>query len=287
MFGSHVKLEGTLSETVKNASESGMTAIQVFLGSPYHLNRRQVDMNDINAINFAYKDKVQVFTHLPYVHNFAGRANMKSFAYDGNADVDQYVTSCVQSVQGELNVMSQLSCTCKGCVLHVGSIGSLKDRKKGCQAVATSINKLNLTSPLLLETMVGRGGVLGSGFEELAYIIDKVDDQENVGVCIDTCHMFADGKYDLSRIVEVDRMFEDFDRELGRNRLRLVHLNDSKVGYGVHQDKHEEIGRGEIWKNDNSALVHLLKHAKSRSVPVVLETSVEDFKTLDKLVKEI
>ena len=285
MFGAHVSLKDTVGNTAQTAQEAGMTAMQVFLGSPYHLARRTV--TDVEAKYLkSQADKISVFTHLPYVHNFAGRANMKALAHSGNTEVDKYVDSCVASVQDELDKMSK--CSCKGCVLHIGSIGSLKDRRAGCQSVAKSINKLNLTStPLLLETMVGRGGVLGCNFHELAQVYHNVQDKDNVGFCLDTCHIFGEGMYDISKVDEVDKMFAEFDEILGANNLRLIHLNDSQEAFGSHKDRHEKIGQGLIWKQDDAALVQVLKQAKTRGVPVVLETSEDDFVNLQATLKKV
>ena len=98
--------------------------------------------------------------------------------------------------------------------------------------------------------------------------------RQHIGVCIDTCHIYAYGLYNLSLISEVDKMFEDFDYLIGLNRLSLIHLNDSKDKFGSKKDRHERIGQGNIWGKDDSALRHLL--LKYKNIPMILETTPAD-----------
>jgi len=289
MFGSHVSIESTLGSTLAKATQQGMNAIQVFMGSPYNLNRKQLTTKDIQAVNDTYSS-TQVFTHLPYVYNYAGQAKNNSIAFQSDEDATKYVLDCAAATQRELQTLHPLKCSCKGCVLHIGSIGKHKDRQAGLNAVARSINSINfdnISTPLLLETMVGRGGVLGTSFEELGSVYSQVEHKDQVGFCIDTCHIHSNGSYNLSSIEGVESMFKDFDSVLPHGSLKLIHLNDSRTELGSNQDKHECIGKGSIWSESQQSLKLICQIAKQRDVPVVLETTVEDFQVLNELVKKL
>lgn len=288
MIGSHISIGKDLSKTLKEKATVGMTAAQIFLGSPYSVQRKQVE-------SIECPESLQLFSHLPYVYNLAGSVKNKTLAWQNDLETDDYLTTCLQSISYELGIMETCNCKCKGCVLHIGSIGATKDVKRkeqGLQAVATSINKLSFspkqTSKLLLETMVGNGGVLGTSFEDLAYVMSQLekDKKEHVGICIDTCHVFASGQYDLRKETEVDRMFTSFQSHFNIDTLGLIHLNDSKGSFGDQKDRHTCITTGEIWKEHQSSLLHLLRKCKFHSIPVVLETTEEDFTTLQALWKK-
>lgn len=292
-IGSHISLQKDLFQTLKQANDLNMTAIQIFLGSPYSLKRRQITEKDISKCNSLLDDPnktTQVFTHLPYVYNLAGsiKNNKIAWASSESNETDNYIKECLQSIDYELETLDKLNCSCKGCVLH---IGSCKDKIKGLQSVAKSINQCSLktNTPLLLETMVGSGTVLGKTFEDLAYVHSLVDQekQSKIGFCIDTCHVFASGQYDLSKISEIDKMFEDFDRVCHSNSLKLIHLNDSKESFSSSKDRHQLLMKGHIWSEDNKSLYHLIKVSKARNVPLVLETSETDFINLKEICEKL
>ena len=126
------------------------------------------------------------------------------------------------------------------------------------------------TTTLLLETMAGKGSEVGRSFEEVAAIIDKVELDDHVGVCLDTCHVW-DGGYDI--VESLDGVLDDFDRVIGLNRLRAIHLNDSKNPCGSHKDRHEKLGLGFI---GFEALTNVINHPKLRDLPFYLETPHEE-----------
>lgn len=122
---------------------------------------------------------------------------------------------------------------------------------------------------VLLETMAGKGSEVGSRFEELRAILDRVKLPEKMGVCLDSCHVF-DGGYDI--VNDLDGVLDEFDRIIGLDRLYALHLNDSKNPLGSHKDRHEKIGQGEIGE---AALAALICHPRLRGRPVILETPNE------------
>ena len=151
---------------------------------------------------------------------------------------------------------------------HVGS-----GIEVGLDRIAENLNRLFDEVPengvtLCLEGTAGAGSVLGSRFEELAYIIDRVDKREQMGVCLDTCHLLAAG-YPLVEPDEYRRTMRQFNAIVGLDRLRVLHLNDSQGALGSHRDRHAHIGEGEIGLD---GFRHLVSDRRLRRVPMILET---------------
>jgi deoxyribonuclease-4 len=140
-----------------------------------------------------------------------------------------------------------------------------------------------MTTTVLLETMTGKGSEIGGKFEELKAIYDLVDLKEKVGFCLDTCHVF-DGGYDV--VNNLDGVLEEFDRILGIDNLKAIHLNDSMNVLGSQKDRHAKIGEGNIGLD---AIVRILTHPAISHLPFVLETpnEVEGYATEIKLLRGI
>ena len=150
----------------------------------------------------------------------------------------------------------------------------------GCRLIAEMLNRVlrpEQRTVVLLETMAGKGSEIGSRFEELRRIIDGVALQEKMGVCLDTCHVY-DAGYDI--VNDLDGVLGEFDRVIGLERLRAIHLNDSKNPFCSHKDRHEKIGEGSIGLK---AVTAIINHPKLRHLPFCLETPNE----LDGYAKEI
>ena len=126
------------------------------------------------------------------------------------------------------------------------------------------------TTTVLLETMAGKGTEVGRSFEELKAIIDGVEIDEKLGVCLDTCHIFSAG-YDI--VNDLDGVLAEFDSIIGLDRLKAVHLNDSMMPFGGKKDRHAVIGEGEIGLN---AIINFMSHPKLNKLPFFLETPLED-----------
>ncbi len=133
------------------------------------------------------------------------------------------------------------------------------------------------STTVLLETMAGKGTEVGRSFEELARIIDGVEHDELLGVCLDTCHV-SDAGYDVA--ADLDGVLAEFDRVIGLDRLRALHLNDSKNPVGAHKDRHERIGEGTLGVD---AFARIVRHPLLSTLPMVLETPNE----LDGYAREI
>lgn len=137
------------------------------------------------------------------------------------------------------------------------------------EMISALLNKViskNQTTTVLLETMSGKGSEVGRTFEELSEIIARVELKDKIGVCVDTCHIYSAG-YDIQN--DLDGVLEKFDRVIGLEKLKAIHLNDSKMPFASHKDRHEKIGFGSL---GNEAIVRLINHPKLKSLPFVLET---------------
>ena len=150
----------------------------------------------------------------------------------------------------------------------------------GIEKIADLLNRVlkpETQTEVLLETMAGKGTEVGRNFEELRAIIDKVELGEKLGVCMDTCHVF-DGGYDI--VEHLDDVLAEFDRIIGLERLKAIHLNDSKNPMGSHKDRHACLDEGEIGM---AALSRIINHPKLKHLPFLLETPNE----LDGYAREI
>lgn len=139
------------------------------------------------------------------------------------------------------------------------------------------------TTTVLLETMAGKGTEIGRSFEEIAEIISKVNLKDHMGVCMDTCHVY-DAGYDI--VNDLDGVLEEFDKVIGLDRLKAIHLNDSKNPYKSHKDRHEKIGEGHL---GIEAITRIINHPKLRNIPFFLETpnELEGYKGEIELLKSL
>lgn len=170
--------------------------------------------------------------------------------------------------------------------IHPGSTVGKCSAAESIGKIASAINDAHAAVPevcILLETMAGQGNTIGSTFEELGSIIDKVKDKSRVGVCLDTCHIFAAG-YDIRTRKSYETTMSKFDEILGFKYLKAVHLNDSKTELGSGKDRHENIGKGHIGLDAFSFLVN---DPRFRNVPLILETPEDAQLGLDSYAREI
>ena len=172
---------------------------------------------------------------------------------------------------------------------HVGA-----GENKGIATIAKNINRIldgvsDNTVTLCLETTAGQGSTIGHTFEQLAEIIDRVEDREHIGVCLDTCHIFAAG-YPITEPRDYKKTMKSFDDVIGLDRLKVIHLNDSKKEFGSRRDRHEHIGEGMI---GIGAFKNIVNDRKLRKVPMVIETpkgddlaeDIQNLRTLRSLIK--
>ena len=242
----------------KQALELGANTFQFFTGNPRGYASKEWSAADIKKYA-AFKEENgfgTIIAHAPYVYNLcAAKEDIRQLSFDAmKSDLDKLeaVPDCVYN-------------------FHPGShVG--QGSADGIRLISDALNRMEAgkyKTPVLLEAMAGKGSEVGRDFAELAEIIRQVENNGNIGVCLDTCHVF-DGGYDI--VTELDAVLDEFDRIVGLSRLKAVHLNDSKNPLASHKDRHEKIGEGNIGKDAFEAVIN---HPALRELPFCLETPNE------------
>ncbi len=261
--GAHVYIGGGVENAPLNASQLGAKAFALFTK-----NQRQWNAAPLTAEN------IQVFKQRCQEYGYEAKHILPHDSYLinlGHPDPE----GLKKSREAFLNEMKR--CEQLGlCLLNFHPGSSLKkiSEEEGLSLIAGSINlALQQTQGVcaVLENTAGQGSNLGYTFEQLARIIEQVEDKSRVGVCIDTCHAFAAG-YDLSTASGFQETFERFDEVIGFNYLKGMHLNDAKKGLGSRVDRHENIGKGELgW----AAFKRIMDDERFDDIPLILETPDE------------
>lgn len=262
-IGAHVYIGGGVENAPLNASQLGAKAFALFTK-----NQRQWNAAPLTAEN------IQVFKQRCQEYGYEAKHILPHDSYLinlGHPDPE----GLKKSREAFLNEMKR--CEQLGlCLLNFHPGSSLKkiSEEEGLSLIAGSINlALQQTQGVcaVLENTAGQGSNLGYTFEQLARIIEQVEDKSRVGVCIDTCHAFAAG-YDLSTASGFQETFERFDEVIGFNYLKGMHLNDAKKGLGSRVDRHENIGKGELgW----AAFKRIMDDERFDDIPLILETPDE------------
>lgn len=274
--GSHIGFDGKITNTIKGAIDLGIQALQFFLGPPQQFKRSRLNTTDIEqATRLVHRYPMAVFSHAPYLYNLCGSRNQ--LAWQGDRKQDGKTKFFLHELEYELGVLSNFPVN--GVVVHPGCY---PNRAQGLSAITDSINKIDFpfNSRLLLENSAGQGNSLATTLDELQTILLEVEAEDNVGVCLDTAHLWGYGDYNLTKCSEVDRLFEEVDQKIGLSKWCLLHLNDSEVKRGAKKDRHALIGTGEIWSQSIDSLVYLLDKCQEHSIPIVLETMVSDIESL-------
>ena len=265
IIGSHVgyKKDSGLVGSVEEALSYDANTFMFYTGAPQNTIRSSIDLENVRE---AYKlmqdngiDKNNVIVHAPYIINLA------------NGDESKFNFSC-NFLSEELKRVNTLGM--KYLVLHPGShVGQGVDI--GISNIIKALNKVLSNDErnvmILLETMAGKGSELGKTFEELKQIIDGIKKKERIGICLDTCHL-NDAGYNLKNF---DEVLESFDKIIGINKIKCIHINDSKNPLGSHKDRHENIGKGTIGLDN---LINIINNSKLKDVPKILETPYIDGK---------
>ena len=262
IIGSHVgyKKDSGLVGSVKEALSYDANAFMFYTGAPQNTKRLPIDLEKIKEAEELMKengiDKANVIVHAPYIINLA------------TDDLVKREFSC-NFLKEEIKRVETLGF--HYLVLHPGShVGAGVD--KGIQNIADSLNKIidkDMKVVILLETMAGKGTEVGRNFEEIESIISKINQKENIGVCLDTCHI-NDAGYDLS---DFDKVLNSFDKVIGLDKLKCIHVNDSKNVIGSHKDRHENIGYGHIGFDN---LINIIYNKRLDDIPKILETPYVD-----------
>ena len=239
----------------RQALELGADTFQFFTRNPRGSRAKDLDADDAAALVTLLGERgfAPIVAHAPYTLNLCG-AKEENRAFAQETMADDLVR--LEHVPGQLYNFHPGS--------HVG-----QGIEAGITFIAQGLNAIlrpDQSTTVLLETMAGKGSEVGGRFEELRAILDRVDLGEKMGVCLDTCHVW-DAGHDIAG--DLDGVLTEFDRIVGLERLRAIHLNDSKNPLGSHKDRHERIGEGCIGLE---ALSQVVRHPALRELPFCLET---------------
>jgi deoxyribonuclease-4 len=262
--GLHVSIAGSIDKSVDNAVAMGCSAFQIFTRNPRGWAAKTLSKDDITSFKeklAASKiDRFATVAHMPYLPNLS-------------SPEDDPFTKSLNSLIDEIKRCSKLGIPYL--VAHLGSHKGTGD-KKGIEKLVKAFTKAAKETTddvtILLENTAGQKNSVGSDFEQLASILFQLKPEKRFGVCLDTCHAFAAG-YDLRTKKDAILTLEKFGEAIGFERLKIVHLNDSKGEIGCNIDRHEHIGLGQIGE---IGLTQVIKFSNSRNIPIILETPIDE-----------
>lgn len=271
-IGCHLSISNGFEAIGKQALEIGANTFQFFTRNPRGGAARKIDRADADALRELMRANgfSQILAHAPYTMNLcSSKAETREFAFNTLAD--------------DLERMEYLAGNLYN--FHPGSHTG-QGAEAGINQIAEALNNAmfsEMNTTVLLETMAGKGTEVGGRFEELAEIISRVKYNEKIGVCLDTCHVF-DAGYDI--VNHFDEVLEEFDRIIGLDRLKAVHLNDSMNYLGCHKDRHQKIGEGAIGLE---AVKNIINNCHINKLPILLETpnDIDGYAKEIKLLKSI
>ena len=258
-IGSHVSFDSKeqLLKSVKESISYGGNTFMFYTGAPQ--NTRRCVINDeltflaLNLMKENNMDLDKVICHAPYIVNLAN-----------DLDPEKYDFS-IKFLRQEIERLETLNI--KYLVLHPGSSVGI-EKNKALNNISYALNKIlsiDTNVMILLETMAGKGTECGINIDEIKMIIDGVDKKDNIGVCLDTCHL-NDSGIDISKF---DDYLNEFDSIIGINKIKCVHVNDSKNVIGSHKDRHENIGYGTIGFDN---IINVIYNDRLKDIPKILET---------------
>ncbi len=280
-FGAHESISGGMFTALERGKIATCDTIQMFNKGNNQWKAKKLEKEEVDKYFKAIEDTgVTVSTsHTSYLINIASPDK-------------KLAGISLNSLKEEMERCNLLKIP--NLVMHPGShVGT--GEEEGIKRISANLNKLfdeldNNNVVLLLETTAGQGSHLGYTFEQIAAMIDGVDDKAHIGVCIDTCHIFSAG-YPISDPKDYKATMKKFDDVVGLDKLKIIHMNDSMKGFGEKKDRHEHIGKGKI---GIEAFRNIVNDPKLKKVPMILEThkeedlkdDIENLKVLRSLVKK-
>ncbi len=264
-FGANVGTGGELRNAILRAAAMGAEAVQFFAQNARAWKSRPWDETAVGAYQQAkdaHPGVSAVFCHAPYLINLAAKSS----------ETAERSVTCLDA-----NLLVSTSIGADGLVLHLGShLGAgleavLADIVRTLRQALEKVEQATQlpAAPILLENTAGAGGTIGRSVEDLARVLAEAGGDHRLGVCIDTQHLFASG-VDFTTPAKADQVVASLDRTVGLDRLRCIHLNDSKVPLGANSDRHANPGEGLIGK---SGLGALISHPALQRLPAILETA--------------
>jgi deoxyribonuclease-4 len=271
MIGLHISSAGSLDLVFDRALELGATTFQMFTRNPNQWKFKPIPDETVSTFREKRKNSgfARIVDHMPYLPNLASpeKSTMKISRYT----LDEEVKRC-DALGIDYLVIHLGSHLGKGAAVGIANIAGACDL-----AIAGSEGK----TMILLENMAGQKNSVGARFEDIRGILDRVSRSERVGVCLDTCHLYAAG-FDLGSNEAVMNTMGLFNEVVGFDRLRVVHLNDSKGALGSRLDRHENIGKGKIGRKGIRAFLH---YPGVRERPLIMETPYRDVSTMKASIK--
>ena len=258
-IGSHISSAKGYEAMGKQALKLGASTFAFFTRNPRGGSAKAVNEADVQRFLELWKEKGygKIVAHAPYTLNACSdKAQVRRFAREAFAED----LARMEYTPGNYYNFHPGS--------HVG-----QGEETGVRLIAELLNEClreDMTTTVLLETMAGKGSEIGRSFEELREILDCVRLSDKIGVCLDTCHVW-DAGYDI--VNDLESVLREFDRVVGLNRLKAVHINDSINTLGSHKDRHARIGEGQI---GTEAFVRIINHPALRELPFILETPNDD-----------
>ena len=265
-IGCHLSASKGFANMGKEAIKVGGNTFQFFTRNPRGGKAKAIDEKDVEKFLQIAKNNNfgTILAHAPYTLNACSAdENTRRFAIETMADDlmrMEYIPNNLYNFHPGSHVK-------QGVEIGIDYIVEMLN----------TVLKPEQTTTVLLETMAGKGSEVGRNFEEIAEIISRVELKDKMGVCLDTCHVY-DAGYDI--VNDLDNVLDEFDRIIGLDRLKAIHLNDSKNPFKSHKDRHEKIGEGSLGLE---AITRIINHPKLRNIPFFLETPNE----LDGYAKEI
>ena len=258
-IGCHMSVAKGFEKMGLTAVKIGANTLQFFTRNPRGSKAKELDQKDIAAFRLLMNEHHfgKILAHAPYTLNPASsNGHTREFA--------------LETLRDDLIRMESLPGNYYN--FHPGShVGG--GVQTGIDLISDALNQIlfpNQSTIVLLETLAGKGSEIGGSFQELRRIIDGVELQEKLGICLDTCHV-SDGGYDIAG--RLDQVLEEFDHVIGLSRLKAVHLNDSLNPLGSHKDRHANIGKGTLGLE---AFERMINHPVLRDLPFYLETPNDD-----------
>ena len=269
-IGFHVSISGGISNSVDNALKIGCNAFQIFSRNPRGWTAKPLQGNDVEnfrkKLNESKIDRDSTFVHMPYLPNLSS-SNSKLHKKSTNALIEE-MKRC--STLGIPYV-----------ILHLGKHGEkgkedgINQLQKACNSATKNRIRDYKSVMIILENSAGGRNSIGSKFDELGLILDKLKSSSSrsnsFGICLDTCHAFAAG-YDLRTKEGVNETLDEFRSKIGLSNLKVIHLNDSKEDLNSNRDRHEHIGLGKIGKG---GFREFLRHNAVRKLPIIMETPID------------
>ena len=265
-IGCHLSSSKGFLHMGKEAVQIGANTFQFFTRNPRGSKAKEIDEKDVQAYHkFAEEHGIsRILAHAPYTLNPCSKdEHTREFA--------------LMTMEDDLKRMEYVPGNCYN--FHPGShVG--QGAEEGIRLIADTLNQIlkkEQHTTVLLETMTGKGTEVGRSFEEIRAILDKIDLKDHMGVCLDTCHVY-DAGYDI--VNHLDQVLEEFDAVIGLERLKAIHMNDSKNPFASHKDRHEKIGEGSL---GTETFRQMVNHPLLAGIPIYLETPNE----LDGYAREI